>query len=102
MTKKKNSDVENLVQAYTQWKKREPRLANYLAERDAMLLKCDVDAMEAFQRKHKLTVASSREISEIVLHKTRTAAMCLPREERLKSWHWLTERGYTPWSEDLP
>jgi hypothetical protein len=78
------------------------QLSDYLAERDAMLLKCDVDAMEAFQRAHGLTVASSWKASEIGLHKARTAATSLPREERLKSWHWLTQRGYTPLSEDLP
>ena len=77
-------------------------LSKYLADRDAMLLKCDVDALEAFQRKYGMPVASTRKVSEITLHKTRTAAVDLPREERLKSWQWLTARGYTPLSDDLP
>jgi hypothetical protein len=78
------------------------QLAEYLIDRDAMLLKCDVDELEAFQRKHGFPVASGRDVSEIILHKTRTAAMGLPRKERLKSWHWLTARGYQPWCDDLP
>lgn len=78
------------------------QLSEYLIERDAMLLKCDVDALEAFQCKHGMGLAPNRKASEIILHKTRTAAVGLPREERLKSWHWLTARGYQPWSDDLP
>jgi hypothetical protein len=78
------------------------QLSEYLIERDAMLLKCDVDALEAFQNKHRMPPFACREVAEIALHKSRTAAVGLPREERLKSWHWLTLRGYQPWSDDLP
>jgi hypothetical protein len=55
-------------------------IAAYVAERDAMLLKCDVDELEAFQRRHGIPVGSCREVSEIILHKTRTAAVGLPAD----------------------
>lgn len=66
------------------------------AERDEMLLACDVDRMIAFHTKWNPGIRpfSTREVAEITLHKARTAAASLPIEARRLSKQWLTERGY--------
>ena len=69
-------------------------LAEYFRERDAVLLKCDPDALIAFMHKHDLPTPSSRKAAEIMLHKTITAATLLPLKFRISSKQWLTERGY--------
>ena len=72
-------------------------IAAFVRERTEMLLACDVDRMIAFHAKHNpgRTFFGSREIAEIVLHKSRTAAKSLPIEPRLASKRWLSERGYS-------
>lgn len=68
----------------------------FVAERDAMLMKCDVDEMLAFHAKHNPDVPppTTREVAEITLHKARTAAKSLPIDARRLSKKWLSERGY--------
>lgn len=77
----------------------------FVAERNAMLLRCDVDEMMAFFKKHnpRAPLFPSRETAEITLHKARTAALGLPLQERQKSKDWLRARGYQSLDDgDLP
>src|SRR5258708_6851973 len=68
----------------------------FTAERNAMLLACDVDRMLAFNATHHPNPPSfaSREVAEITLHMARTEAKSLPLEARLSSKEWLHLRGY--------
>lgn len=72
----------------------EDEIRAFVRERDEMLLACDVDEAMAFHAKWNPGYTQRREIAEIGLHKARTAALSLPMEERVKSYRWLTERGY--------
>ena len=67
----------------------------FVAERDAMLLKCDVDEMLAFFAKWNpdLPAPTCREVAERMLHKARTASKGLPITDRQKSKEWLAARG---------
>lgn len=75
------------------------KIQTYNAKRDAMLLKGDPQALIDFQIENGLQHASSIEVAEITLHKTRTGIVTLPREVRRASWVWLTERGYSTWDD---
>jgi hypothetical protein len=78
-------------------------IKRYVAERDRMLMQCDVDVMLEFMRQHNIPGPSNRETAEIMLHKTRTSATTLPMAERAKSKRWLVERGYRPHDDgDVP
>jgi hypothetical protein len=74
--------------------KAKAEIAAYCAERNAMLLKGDVDALIAFNEKHGNPPFSSRELAEVTLHKMCTAVETLPFEVRNASRKWLRERGY--------
>lgn len=71
-------------------------IAAYITERDAVLIDGDLDAVEAFLLKHNphLSAPSSREVTEIMLHKARTSALTLLVAMRRASKHWLERRGY--------
>lgn len=70
-------------------------IAAFVRERNEMLLACDVDKAIAFYQKHNPGLrAPPREVVELALHKARTAALDLPREARLASKRWLTERSH--------
>ena len=73
------------------------KIKAFVAERDEMLMACDIDRMLAFHAKHHPYSPgfSSREVAEIALHKTRAGAKSLPIEARLLSKRWLAERGYS-------
>ena len=75
----------------------EAEIKAFVAERDEMLMACDIDRMLAFHAKHSPNGPSfsSREVAEISLHKARTGAKSLPIEARKLSKQWLSERGYT-------
>lgn len=75
---------------------KDDEIAAFVAERDAMLIDGDLDAVEAFFRKHNpnMATSSSRKVTEIMLHKARTAALSLPKAMRRASKHWLERRGY--------
>jgi hypothetical protein len=68
----------------------------FVRERDEMLMDGDIDRLIAFQKKHNPDIRAfhSREVAEISLHMTRTAAKSLPMTYRIESRKWLTERGY--------
>jgi hypothetical protein len=72
----------------------EAEIDTFVKERDKMLLACDVDLMVAFLAKHnpQFPIPSSRDVTEIALHRARTAARSLPLEARLLSKKWLSER----------
>ena len=76
-------------------------MSAFVAERDAMLLKGDVDEMLAFYAKWNPTMPrpSSREVAERMLHKARTAVTSLPIAERQKSEAWLAAHGSSSWSD---
>lgn len=89
---KQNSSGERKVKKLTAAAKRE--IADFVSE---MLLKCDIDVMLEFHQKYNPTSPPfpNRTIAEISLHKARTGARSLPDDERLRSFWWLTERGYS-------
>jgi hypothetical protein len=68
----------------------------FAAERDAVLLACNVDRMLAFNARHRANPPKfvSREIAEVALHIARTEAKSLPIEARRLSKEWLSFRGY--------
>lgn len=66
----------------------------YVAARNAMLLKGSITEMQAFMIEHGIRLPSCDEAAWVTLHKTITAAQSLPLDYRLKSKAWLTERGY--------
>lgn len=78
-------------------KPEEAEIKAFVAERDEVLLACDVDRMIALHTKYNPGSRTfiSREIAEIALHKARTVAKSLPIESRLASKRWLSERGYS-------
>jgi hypothetical protein len=68
-------------------------IKRYNAERNAMLLKGSVVALQQFMMKHGLQLPSSDAAAEVTLHKTITGVRSLPLDYRKKSKAWLTERG---------
>lgn len=72
----------------------EEGLATHIKERDEILLSGDIDRMMEFLVRNGLPPLSSREFAEVVMHKARTAVCSLPREVRIASKQWLSERGY--------
>jgi hypothetical protein len=75
-------------------------IAKFNAERNAMLLKGDLDELLAFVRREKPDyVPTDRHVLEILLHKSRTGVASLPIEVRAASKCWLIERGYRPWDD---
>ncbi len=72
-------------------------IETFVRERDAVLLRADLDEVVAFQRKHNPHInwdSFSHEESEVGMHKAITAVPSLPRQHRMKSKHWLAQRGY--------
>jgi hypothetical protein len=75
----------------------ENTIAKYNVERDAILLKGDLDELLAFLRRQRPNyVPTDRHVLEIMLHKSRTGVASLPMEVRAASKRWLLERGYQP------
>lgn len=83
-------------------------IKKYAKERDEMLKKCDVAALEAFIRSHaqffqegfaEKFAAASDEVKKCTLHKMIVNAVKLPKELRDKSALWLVLNGY---SLDIP
>lgn len=74
----------------------EKMVADFVRERNEALITLDVDKVIAFHNKwnpdSQLNI--SRENSEIGMHKAITAVSNLPREIRMNSKRWLSERGY--------
>jgi hypothetical protein len=75
-------------------------IEKFNAERDAILLKGDLDDVLAFVRRQEPDyVPMNRHVLEIMLHKSRTAVASLPMEVRAASKRWLIERGYQPYDD---
>lgn len=72
---------------------REQEIADYVAERNAILESGDVGRLIEFSREHLPAPFSSRYVAEIALHKMRTAVTTLPLALRRESYRWLKERG---------
>jgi hypothetical protein len=69
--------------------------ADFVRERNAMLLACDIARAKVFFRKHNPGIrVPPDDVVEIGLHKARAAAHSLPQAEREYSRRWLTQRGY--------
>lgn len=80
-------------------------IAEFVKERDEVLLSGDLDRLYAFHAKYNPDVPAfaSREIAEASMHKARTAAKSLPIEARLESKRWLTNHGMKSLDDgDLP
>jgi hypothetical protein len=75
----------------------EAKIKAFVAERDEMLLECDIDRMKAFHAKYNPNTKpfSNDEVAWLSLHKARTGAKSLPLEARLQSYNWLKERGFS-------
>ena len=65
----------------------------YVRERNAMLLRGDIDVLIAFMHKWGYPPPSDRMTAELILHKLTTAVPSLPLEHRRRSKTWLTKRG---------
>jgi hypothetical protein len=75
----------------------EQTVQDFVKERNEVLLRADLDEVVAFQKKYNEGMDWSsvpRHIQEVGMHKAITAVTILPRQHRLKSKRWLTERGY--------
>lgn len=76
----------------------------YIKERDEMLKKCDVAALEEFIRSHEqffydgfaaAFAAASEKFKQCTLHKMIVKAPKLPKELRDKSALWLVTHGFS-------
>lgn len=77
------------------------QLKQFLSDRYQALMSMDKDKILAFALKYDLHhIPSSDETFWIAVHKARTGANDLPKEERLKSHQWLIERNFESWYED--
>lgn len=65
----------------------------YNERRNAILIKGNLNEVEALLAENSGMKPSSREVTEIMLHKCRTAVLKLPIELRKASKQWLAERG---------
>lgn len=70
------------------------RLAEFVKERNYILLYRDPNALKQFLKDRGLPVPKNKAVLEMTWHKSITAAMSLPKEYRQKSKNWLTARGY--------
>lgn len=80
------------------------KLQKYVKERDAMLLKCDVEELRKFVMDHasyfsvdyvEAICIAPVNILEITLHKMIVNVTSMPKELKNKSAKWLLERGYS-------
>jgi hypothetical protein len=80
---------------------RHPELEAYLAERRAVLLNEDIEALRSHLIKWGTpnAVTASADVLRVAWHKARTAAMDLPPDERRGSVKWLRNHGYQDWAD---
>lgn len=80
------------------------RIKKYVKERDEMLKKCDVAALEEFIRSHaqffstgfaEKFASASEAVKEATLHKMIVNAVNLPAELRKESAFWLVTHGFS-------
>lgn len=78
----------------------------FIADRDAALLSMDKEKLIAYGNKWGVNwklVPGEEEWFWVSIHKARTGALSLPREERIKSKKWLKQRGLRSLDDgDLP
>ena len=77
----------------------EDDIKKFIAARDAVLMTGDVDKVMAFFKEHNGHEITSREVSEVTMHKAITAVTSLPREYRAKSKAWLLDNGYSSFDD---
>ena len=75
---------------------------DFVAERNAILARGDIDDVARLFLRHNPGALPSREIIEIGMHKARTGAVGLPMADRLASHQWLVDRGYSSWLDGEP
>ena len=72
----------------------DPRIKQFVAERDRVLLSLDEAAIRKHNNKWHVRTPDDPVVFWIGIHKARTACLSLPREARLLSKMWLMTRGY--------
>lgn len=81
-------------------------IKRYVKERDEMLQKCSVEALEEFAKSHaqffpkgftEMFASASYGVKEATLHKMIVSAVNLPADLRKASAIWLTSRGFSLW-----
>lgn len=80
------------------------RIQKYVKERDAMLLKCDAEALRKFVNDHESYFTADYvqainnapvSILEITLHKMIVNVTSMPKAVKNESAKWLLDRGYS-------
>lgn len=78
-------------------------IAQYVKERDEMLLKCDVNELRKFVRKNShmynqeifaMLTEASDSVLEVTLRKMIIHAASMPKELKEEAKQWLLSRGY--------
>jgi hypothetical protein len=70
-------------------------ISRFITERNAVLLRGDVEECVAFLLKHNPgMVRPSPAVAELMMHKAITGCVALPVAYRRASAHWLLRRGY--------
>ena len=81
----------------------EAKIKAYNAERNAMLMRRDVDHMIAWCQQRCTPIPSTRAACEILMHKSITAITSLQMEMRSESKRWLLARSCTALDDgDVP
>lgn len=77
------------------------QLKQFISDRYEALMSMDKNKITSFAQKYDLHhIPSEDETFWIAVHKARTGASDLPKDERLKSHKWLTDLGYGSWYEE--
>jgi hypothetical protein len=80
------------------------KIKRYVKERDEMLKKRDIAALEEFVRSHaefyhegfaEMFAAASEEVKRATLHKMIVNAVKLPKDMRAESARWLISHGFS-------
>lgn len=73
----------------------------FVKSRDEALLSMDADKIGAFAKKYRIPFPDKSEpIFVVSVHKMRSGIQALPPEEIKKLIKWLSERGFSDWSDD--
>ena len=76
-------------------------LKRFIAERDAALLSMDEKKIRAMVREHNgVEMPADRATFWVAVHKARSAAATLPREEQRRSIEWLKARGFEHFGDE--
>jgi hypothetical protein len=69
------------------------RIQEYVRQRNKLLLKGNPDDLRQWMRERKIPVPRSKDEMLVVMHKSITAALSLPKEYRQRSKDWLSVRN---------